>query len=292
MTHPYSVSTTNTDRRVFVHQWFEDTAERFRASPAIDYGSRRISYGELEESSRRVALALLEAGAVKGDVVAIIAEDRVAVIAAILGVLRACCAFAPMPLEPAARLESMLRIAKPHWILTESRLSRQCGEMRDRAGLGSTVLHLDDLPFAGVLPSLVSGPDDFCYIFFTSGSTGQPKPIAGRLRSIDHFIRWEIDTLQLHQATRVSQLTAPTFDAVLRDIFVPLCSGGSVCIPPGPEVLLDGERLMSWIEESGINLIHCVPSLFRAMFNHLTSGTRLASLRYVLLAGDRKSTCL
>ena len=281
-----SPSSDNTYRRLFVHQWFQETAEDFPASTAIDYLSRRITYSELEESSRRVASALIKAGAVKGDLVAIMTEDRVAAITAILGTLRSGCAFAPMPLAPAERLETMLSLVEPSWIITESRLAEQCRETRDRAGLTSHILNIDDLPSAGNLPLIDSDPNDLCYIFFTSGSTGQPKAIAGRLRSIDHFIRWEIKTLQLQPGTRVSQFIAPTFDAVLRDIFVPLCSGGSICIPPGPEVLFDGERLMSWIEDQDINLIHCVPSLFRSLFDHLTGADRLSSLRYVLLAGE------
>jgi non-ribosomal peptide synthetase component F len=86
---------------------------------------------------------------------------------------------------------------------------------------------------AGVLenlsqpPTIASDPDDMCYIYFTSGSTGKPKAVAGRLKGLDHFIRWEMDTFRILPGTVVSQLTPPVFDPFLRDTFAPLCAGGT-----------------------------------------------------------------
>src|SRR5207245_1792403 len=50
-------------------------------------------------------------------------------------------------------------------------------------------------------PAIKYAPDDMCYIYFTSGSTGRPKGIAGRLKGVDHFIRWEIETLGVVEKT-------------------------------------------------------------------------------------------
>jgi amino acid adenylation domain-containing protein len=129
-------------------------------------------------------------------------------------------------------------------------------------------------------------PDDRSYVFFTSGSTGAPKGIVGRLQAIDHFVRWEIETFGLGEAVRVSQLTTPAFDAVLRDLFVPLCSGGTACAPESREVLLDPRRLADWIDEAGLHLLHCVPSLFRRLLSQDLGPERFPTLRHVLLAGE------
>ena len=45
-------------------------------------------------------------------------------------------------------------------------------------------------------PGLASDPEAACSVYFTSGSTGKPKAILGRLKGIDHFMRWEIETLE------------------------------------------------------------------------------------------------
>ena len=44
------------------------------------------------------------------------------------------------------------------------------------------------------------------YVYFTSGSTGQPKGIAGSLNSLAKRIAWEIDAFQIPRGFRVSQL--------------------------------------------------------------------------------------
>ena len=101
-----------------------------------------------------------------------------------------------------------------------------------------------------------SGPDDLSYIYFTSGTTGVPKAIAGRLKGIDHFIRWEIEELGLDETVRVSQLLPVTFDGSLRDIFVGLCAGGVVCVPDSREEVKDVRLLLRWLDEQRVSLVH------------------------------------
>jgi amino acid adenylation domain-containing protein len=125
-----------------------------------------------------------------------------------------------------------------------------------------------------------------CYVYFTSGSTGTPKGIAGRLKGIDHFMRWEIKTFGLDHHTRVGQFTAISFDAFLRDMFVALCTGGTVCVPPDRDSILDTRKLIDWIDEQKITLIHCVPSLFRAVLNEELRADQFCSLKHILLSGE------
>jgi amino acid adenylation domain-containing protein len=130
-------------------------------------------------------------------------------------------------------------------------------------------------------------PEDAIYIYFTSGSTGRPKAVLGMNKSLAHFINWEIETLKIDTPWRVSQFTSPSFDASLRDFFVPLCSGGTVCIPQSREQILNSASLINWIENSRINLIHCTPSLFRLFNLKSLSPEHFPNLKYVLLAGER-----
>src|SRR5262249_12738879 len=88
-------------------------------------------------------------------------------------------------------------------------------------------------------PAIEYDPDAPCSIYFTSGSTGKPKAILGRLKGIDHFMNWEIEAVGAGPGTRVSQLASPSFDGFLKDAFVPLCSGGTVCAPESRDLILD-----------------------------------------------------
>jgi non-ribosomal peptide synthetase component F len=84
----------------------------------------------------------------------------------------------------------------------------------------------------------------------------------------------------------VSQLLPLSFDGSLRDVFVALCSGGRVCVPPSREVVLEAGKLLEWLEAERVNVMHCVPSLFRAMVNEGLRAEQLSALRYILMAGE------
>jgi amino acid adenylation domain-containing protein/non-ribosomal peptide synthase protein (TIGR01720 family) len=132
------------------------------------------------------------------------------------------------------------------------------------------------------------GPDDGLYVMHTSGSTGVPKAILGCHKGLSHFIHWEIREFGIDPDVRVSLLAPPTFDVSLRDIFVPLLAGGTVCIPD-LETRNHTSRLVEWLDQAKINLMHCTPSVFRLIMGELDmrqSPTALPALKRVLLAGE------
>lgn len=281
-------------RELFVHEWFEQIAFSCKDAPAILSKSGVVTYGELLLRAERLATGLANAGARKGDRAAILFESRVETIVAILAALKSGCAFIPLlPSDPAGRIEDLLRIADPQWVMIE----RGFEDRHERLLSGFTAqpeimsqgaaLYGPSGRGSSASGGSVWAPDDMAYVYFTSGSTGHPKAVAGRLKAIDHFIRWEISDLRLAPGARVSQFTRPSFDAFLRDIFVPLCSGGVVCIPDALPAPWAPAELAIWIAEQKINLIHCVPSMLRLLLAEFEKNPGLfSSLRWVLAAGE------
>jgi len=137
------------------------------------------------------------------------------------------------------------------------------------------------------LPEVDYLPEDKINIYFTSGTTGQPKAVLGKNEGLTHFIAWEIKELNIDETKRVSQLTSQCHDPFLRDIFVPLCAGGTICVPDSIETLLDSQRMMNWMESSRVNLVHCTPSLFKVIDSDRLNPGSYAHLEYVLLAGEK-----
>ncbi len=267
-----------------IQELFAYTAENYSDSTALEFRGRHVSYRELSESANALANFLISEGTPKGSVVAVFAQSPLNVITAIIACLKAGCIFVPLDTAtPDHRLQTLIEEVSPLWFITES-------ELRGRIGgtAASRVICLDE--FAGYSNTaqvqIASDPDDPCYIYFTSGSTGRPKGIVGRLKAIDHFIRWEVKTCGIEAGVRVSQLTSPAFDAFLRDVFTPLCTGGTVCVPESRDAILDSRSLIDWIDRERINLIHCVPSLFRSLVNTGLRSEQFAALRYVLLSGE------
>ncbi|HEY6802278.1 MAG TPA: non-ribosomal peptide synthetase [Pyrinomonadaceae bacterium] len=269
-----------------VQEMFSEAAKRFKDNVAISYANQTTTYGALEAKANQLANFLIASSVPTGSIVAILIEDPVEVIAAIIGILKAGCVFVPLdPGIPEKRLESMVQGVSPRWYLYESRFSEVLGRI---AGDSAGKIRVEEYSAwaNSEPPEMTYDPNAECYVFFTSGSTGQPKGIVGRLKGIDHFIKWEIKTLGLSAGVHVSQLTTFAFDAVLRDIFVPLCAGGTICIPPGRDAILDIKKLIDWIDIEGVNVLHCVPSLFRAIVNEDVNSDYFAELTHVLMAGE------
>jgi amino acid adenylation domain-containing protein len=274
-----------------IHLMFQQVAERFGDHPAVRWGDRSVTYRELENRSNELAEALLDAGATPGSPVAILASRTVDVIASMIASLKAGCPFVPLdPGFPTATLPAILDELRPSFWLVDA---DQIADLAERLP-GARLLPLhEEWPVAAAggpgrsrRESVVWDPEGLCYVYFTSGSTGRPKAIGGRLKAISHFIRWEIETFGLEEGSRVSQLTSPAFDAFLRDAFTPLIAGGTVCAPAGREVLLDGAKLIDWIDREGLSLLHCTPSLFRSILAQDLQPDRFPALRHVLLAGE------
>ncbi len=279
-----------------IYSLFQEQVDRQPDAIAIAWQDQRVTYRTVSHKAHHIAHYLRAAGCAKGEIVAIAAENTVEMVPALLGTLEAGAAFVVLdPKLPLPRLHKMVAVAEPSWYLVEGPFAKLAQELGARPGqiLISTAegavagaIDLTQQPPQTETVALHSEPDDLCYLYFTSGTTGLPKAIAGRLKSVDHFIQWEIETFALDATVRVSQLTAPTFDAYLRDIFAPLCAGGTICVPDSPQTLLDATSLASWLERAGVTLIHTVPSLFRILLSEELGPQRFPELHHVCLSGE------
>jgi mycobactin peptide synthetase MbtE len=249
---------------------------------AIEYGDEAITYQELLDRSNAITLALQERDVRPGATVAIALQNRVQFIAAMLGSMNAGVCFAPLDTRlPEVRISSMMQELQPVFIITTK--TDWPGN-----GLGASVIYMDEeTPAPGNIEYPVYNPDDNLYIYFSSGSTGKPKGIIGMSKCLLQFIDWELSAFEMGRDVRVGQLIVPYFDAFLRDVFLPLLSGGTICIPPASA---DGQtpgNLVQWLNEKRINLVHCVPSVFRLINEAKLSSADLQYLKYVLLSGEK-----
>jgi len=212
--------------------------------------------------------------------------------------LRVGGVFCPLdPAFPEKRLELMISCVSPALFITDSKHLEKLLKIVGEASCGRVVL-LDDAPVERecairlrdgsplAIDAVESDPDQACSVYFTSGSTGKPKAILGRLKGIDHFVRWEAEALGVGVGSRVSQLASPSFDGFLKDVFVPLCAGGMSCAPEKREVVLDGGRLVDWVDVEGIEVLHCVPSVLRSVLNQGLDERYFGELKWVVLAGE------
>lgn len=270
---------------------------------AIECGEKSITYSQLEEISSEIGEFLYGFLNEKNNIISFL-DKGPELIQTLLGIIKSGGVFVPIdPVFPDERISLMISEVESEWIITTTDKLNKVSEIINRLNRTINVLVLDgkekkineykNLNLFSINDFSPKKNIDFdkvinryCYIYFTSGSTGKPKGVVGRHRSLSHFIEWEINELGVDETFKVSQLTPQCFDPFLRDVFVPLASGGTLCIPENRDILMNSNDLVKWINIRNISLIHMVPSLFRIVTRTIGSKECFKSLKYIALAGE------
>jgi amino acid adenylation domain-containing protein len=294
----------------YLHQMIERTAQGFPDRIAVCEGSRELTYRELNQLAEQTA-HLLKKSQTASHVVGIYLEPSIEYVIGVLAVLKANAIFLPLNVRfPNHRMEAILQKTGTHRFISNGRLKGDLCNRIKEFGLPFRLSQLIQVAEEGVseeklstqCETLSTGCDGFvednspesdsadsCYLIATSGSTGEPKSVLGSHRGLAHFINWEIEAFSLTHRVRASFLSHITFDVSLRDIFVPLVCGGTLCIPD-EETKQNPAALYRWLEENHVTLIHIVPTLFRFLTQAIQSvppgGEILTNLEYVFIAGE------
>lgn len=295
-----------------VHKLFEAVAEKYPANLAIEESGRTTDYRQLNKLSNGLAQFLSSKQIQKGAIVGVFAKASLELTTSLLAIQKMGGVYLPLSdTFPKKRWSQILKQTAPSVILCHPQDTKALQE-----NLVGHETHTDTIfsvDFASntvkvhgfknhhwsvseetFSPSEVNvdyeaDGEDASYIIYTSGSTGQPKAILGCHKSLAHFIRWEIEEFQIDRHLRFGQVAQVTFDASLRDILVPLCSGATLCIP-AEEVRFNPIKLVEWLEKNQVNLLHLVPSFFRLLTQSIVkseNNVQLPSLRFILLAGEK-----
>lgn len=258
------------------------------AAPALRSGPLVRTYGELAADAGTLVRRLAGLGLQPGDRVAVMGGRLPGLVTACLAVLAAGGVLLLVDESlPAIRRRSMLEQARV-------RLTLRIGTGAPAAGEeGGATLWIDpvrglpetDGAAAGDGCGPLPGGDDPACVFFTSGTTGTPKGIVMPHKSVAHFLAWEREALAVTPADRVPLLTSLSFDAVLRDLFLPLASGGTLCIPPAG-MDLSPSSVVPWLAAEGVTLVHTVPSLAYTWLVGLVRPVQLPALRWLVLSGE------
>ena len=264
--------------------------------PAVEQGEQIWTYQQLAETSLRVAGCLVDGGLQPGECVALTGPRSFGFIASMLGILRAGGVLLNIDTAlPGPRQQLMAEEAHAGFLVTVGSESPLSPLFESRRILGITP--------DGSIPSGCEhsgeqrrslppvSPHQPAYIFFTSGSTGTPKAVHGRHSGLSHFLHWQRTRFSIGDTDRASQLTAASFDVILRDVFMVLSAGGTLCIP-GEFDVLDPLRIIRWLETKRITVLHVVPSLARLWLRSLPAGQQPLPLKHVFFAGEPLSDLL
>ncbi|WP_432113204.1 amino acid adenylation domain-containing protein [Streptomyces sp. S1] len=270
----------------------ERLALRARETPdalAADDGTTRRTYRELAAGAEAGAALLTRHGAGPGDVVAVLAHRRADLSAAVLAVLRTGAAFLLLdPEHPAEVLRHRTTAAGCRVLLVPGTgTDATTGTPAVPELPGCTVLTLP-APEAPATPAVVAAPpedpDAVAYLAFTSGSTGEPRAVAGTQRALTHFLDWHVRHHGLGPEDRFAALSGPSHDPFLRDLFTPLWCGGALLLT-GPGDVRDPDRLARRLAEGEVSAVHLTPSLGR-LLGAADPALGLPALRRAFFGGE------
>lgn len=261
---------------------FFSVAETHGTRAAICSDRQSYNYSELSRRVREIASFLVKDGVAKGEVIAVSGRPDFSLIASLLGTMASGAVVVTLDLNlPVERRKTLLAEANAERLL----LTGEAINAEHSTPEGVKIIDVTEISsdVADDLPAV--SPDDPAYIFFTSGTTGRPKAVLGSHKGLAHFLDWQRTTFNIGPDDRCAQLTALSFDVVLRDIFLPLTSGASLHLPVSPETVTSGE-ILEWLERERISVIHTVPSIVQAWLREIPPDVSLQSLRYAFLAGE------
>ncbi|MFE3518548.1 amino acid adenylation domain-containing protein [Streptomyces sp. NPDC059166] len=275
------------------HQLFERRVREHPDAVAVVHGERRWTYRDVNIRANRLAHALLKAGLRPQDVVAVVSERSPEWLAAVIAVLKSGGAYLPVePRFPAERVAAMLARAGCRLVLRESGVpwtpdtSPESPDVRT-LDIG-TVCEGDG---EETDPGVQVGPGDLAYVFFTSGSTGEPKgAMVEHAGMLNHLLAKTRD-LGMHEDDVVAQTAPQCFDISLWQLLAPLMTGGRTLLV-GQEAVLDVRRFVRTLAEGGATVLQVVPSYLDVVLSFLGRHPfPLPRLRCVSVTGEalRKS---
>ncbi|TDU79552.1 non-ribosomal peptide synthetase [Streptomyces sp. KS 21] len=257
----------------------DDAANRFPDREAVSDDDVAWSHRELALRSSRAARSLtVDHGVKPGDRVALLLPKSPELVLAVLAVLRAGASMVPLdPSHPPERVARQLRLSGAVCVISaEDELPGQVAI----PVVSPQALATADGPGAAAAP----GPDDEAILFFTSGSTGLPRPVALTHRQLAHKTLTSGRLLGFDEEIRCALLSAVTSDALTYQIFTTLAAGGCVVVMGSPQTLSPAE-FWAATRRLGVNVVNCVPSLLAVMAEGLPAGAP-EDVRIVLLGGD------
>jgi aspartate racemase len=259
---------------------FAEMVQRHPDRIAVSCGALRLTYRALDRRANALANRLAAMGVLPGALVGLCAERSLELMVAILAILKAGAAYAPLdPAYPEERLSYMIGDTDCPVILATREVAKAVPALSQRK-----LLMLDEGGAADAEadagPHVPLDGRSLAYVMYTSGSTGRPKGVLVEHRSIVRLVR-ETDYCGF-DASEVWLHFAPLpFDASTLEIWGALLNGARLVMAPPKASLAE---LGSLIRAEGVTSMWLTSGLFNVMVDERLED--LSGVRQLLAGGD------
>jgi long-chain acyl-CoA synthetase len=278
-----------------IRQTLEDTASEIPHKEAIVLGAQRITYGELDEASNRVANALLELRMEKGTHVAILMSHSPEWVINYFGVIKGGgVAVLLNTALKAPELDSLLLDSDSEILITEKEFSQMISSVLPHIPLLKHVIEVDADSYtrmvansSSISPAIDIKDEDEATIIYTSG-------VLGRQRGVVHTHASLMGTPPIVSAAIQRRKEDTIIDPARFSHLFGLCEvllgsfikGSTIVVIPNftPRVVLEA------VEKEKGSIIFGVPAMYNAlamMRDEVLREYNLNSLRIAVTAGAK-----
>ncbi len=289
-----------------LQQWLTKQAAQRPEAVALVLKQERVTYGELEADSNRLARLLQAAGCRRGDRVCFLMPKTPAALLSQLAILKADCTYVPLDAgSPAPRLAKIVEACEPRVILAAGPVVKlldellaevqidvkpQIGWLGDEAPANNQFVvsfaraAAQSYSDAGL--SYQNSSADPAHILFTSGSTGVPKGVVITHANVIHYVEWAVSYFGTTATDRVSGHPPLHFDLSTYDIFGAFAAGAELHLIPA-ELSLLPNKLADYIRTAELTQWFSVPSLLNYMAKlDAVKPNDFPALKHVLWCGE------
>ncbi|RYE33077.1 MAG: amino acid adenylation domain-containing protein [Hyphomicrobiales bacterium] len=240
---------------------FETQARQRPNAIAVVCGEEELSYAALNAWADRIAAELRARLDTPESRVGLLIERSPALIAAMLGALKAGFPYVPLdPAMPKARIRRILRDAEAQVLLIAG--SREPAAIEPDEGVALIDVHRADPKPVGTRTTPTS--DQLAYVIYTSGSTGAPKGVEITHGALSNLLFAMAREPGFDDGDTILAVTTVTFDIAALELLLPLVSGGRVAIATAEEAR-DGSALLARLNQSRATVLQATPMTWRLL---------------------------
>ncbi|MFB8079608.1 amino acid adenylation domain-containing protein [Streptomyces sp. NPDC056013] len=275
------------------HELFEERARRHPDRVAAVHRGRRWTYRDLNLRANRLARALLDQGMKPEETVAVVLPRDLCWMAGVLAIFKAGGTYLPVdPDYPSDRIATMLRRAACRFVLTGPGSTGHLGQALQPPG-EPAVVDASCVAEGGGDGGDLGIPvpaDALAYVFFTSGSTGEPKgALVEHAGMLNHLLA-KTEDLRIGEGSVVAQTASQCFDISLWQLLAATLVGGRTVLVE-QEAVLDVHRVLDLLDEERVSVLQVVPSYLDVMASALERAPRtLPALDRVSVTGEALRT--
>jgi acyl-coenzyme A synthetase/AMP-(fatty) acid ligase/thioesterase domain-containing protein/acyl carrier protein len=264
---------------------FAQVATRYPEHVAVKSGNRWLTYRELELASNRASSALRARLGDAPEAVAILTAPSVRTVVALLGIIKAgkyYCALNPG--DPASRNQAILEDLKARLLIIDVEFRERFGKLVPEGSALATLDELDTGADEVRLPPIKIGPKTRAAVFFTSGTTGEPKGIPRDHRGMLYRAWLDSHLFAIQPGDRLVMLRGFMFSGSAGDIASALLNGAGLYIYEVRQLGI--ARLPEYLNQEGITIFRPPIELLRYFLDTLDADDFFPGIRCLVLSGD------